>query len=272
MSELKHLGVGIVVADKNNNSKHIGVYLPESFPYHEGNITAAAKEITRTITDHHGEETENTVYKKMIVKAEWKGEANDLFAPKVKAGQQVDVFEIDGTNVYFWKELGRDNHLKRLEKAGKAYNASNAKVTTAESLTKENTYGWVVDAENQLIQFWTSMANGERAAFTFEYDGKEGIMKAGDGSNSIQLDLQSGKFNVLTESGTGLELKKGKVKVFAAEEITFETKNCYVKAEKLIVEGDGEIKGDLKVGGTIEAETFTGTEAFIGDVSGYIRA
>ena len=275
MSELKSLGMGIVAQDKNDNSKHIAVFLPESFPYHEGNITSEAKEITRKITDIHGNETENTVYKKMVVKAEWKGENNELYAPSVRAGQQVEVLEIDGTNIYFWKALGRDLHLRRGEKVGKVYNASNAKVTTAESLTKENTYGWVIDTNTGIVQFWTSKDNGEKAAFTVELNGKDGAVKVGDGENMIEIDSNTGTITGTTASGTSIVLEKKNVKVIASDTITFETKKCVI-TDKLIVEGDNEGKGDLKLSGdlkatNIDATIYTGDSAFISDVSGYLR-
>jgi hypothetical protein len=235
----KLVGKGIAAEDKNDNSKFLSVFLPESLPYHDGEINGSAAKVSRTIKNADGDEEEVKIFKKATVKAEWKKGSNDRIAPSVRKGETVNVYELMDTNIYYWEALGDGSHLRRKEKFSRVFNAFGESTETDTPQVKGNTYGVEVDTANGYLRIWTSADDKEKTAFDIDLNGGTGILTIMTTSKMV-IQMNAVTDTILAENSKH-------TRVFIHEnEVDIEAKTVNINADKTKVSKDLEVAGKVK--------------------------
>lgn len=255
MSQYIYCGRGVVAADKNDGSKNISVYLTEKLPFFEGEIHNGIATTKRTGTDADGKPYEATLQSGTSVKAIWITEGNRITSPNVRKGEMVDVFEAEGTNKFYWKEVGGNNHLRRGEAVTWAFNASSTDVKQDEPLTARNSYVFTVDTKKGMVGIKTSTVNKEKVGYSVQMNGKDGLYTVSDtAGNIIQINSVKNTISIKNSDNTYITLTGKTIVGFSAGEIK-------LKSPKITLEGDVEITGNTKCKSALDV---TGTSKFNG--------
>lgn len=236
-SQLRFTSLGIVAADKNENSKFISVHLSEHLPFYEGDVTNDITNIEFKGKDHHGKEYKHTLQKGMTVKAEWKGSPNRITSPNVRKGETVEIYELGGENRFFWAETANNNHLRRAEAVTWAFNASGTPVDSDEPPTASNHYTATIDGKDGHITLATSLANKEKAQYVMQMHGKEGHLSMSDNKgNLFQIDSADGTVTIKNGSGSKVVMHGGIINIECSDQIV-------MKATKVTIDGDLDVTG-----------------------------
>ncbi|AFQ96640.1 baseplate assembly protein [Erwinia phage phiEaH2] len=190
----------------------------------------------------------------------WKFNSNRVNPPDVKKEDYVLILRLGKTDIYFWIDLNFAN-VKRLEDAVYAWSAD-PENQMADDLS--NAYVLNVSSIDKHITLRTTMLNGEKAAFLFQFDNANGTWQCVDQKgnkfymNSVEDDLgfenpMLSKININKEDiflfskrSINLETQtineKCKVRITdAAESVTFKTPKWKMDG------AEGEFTGNLKV-------------------------
>jgi len=249
-SNLRFISLGIVLADKNDNSPFALVMPKEHLPFHEGDVTADITTINRTGIDIDGNAYSINLQKGLGVKAKWYGNGNRRTAPNVVKGEEVELYEINNTGIYLWKEIGNDNHLRRQEAVTWAFRASSAPVDTDIPPTADDCYTATVDGKNGHITIATSTNNQERAKYTAQLNGRDGHLTLSDNKgNLIQIDSETGTIVALNNSGSHVSIQGTEITAQAKDTITIISTNVNIIANTTTISGDVIIQKSLTVDG-----------------------
>lgn len=213
-SHFRMTSIGTVAADKNEGSKFISVYLNEHLPFLEAELTDQCSQTEHTGIDADGNAYNHTLQLSSTVKAEWKGTPNRVTSPSVKRGEQVEVWELGSTGMYYWHEMARDNQLRRKEAVTWAYGADSTPNTTDVPQTADNNYTISVDGVNGHITVNTSRANGEKAGYTTQMNGRDGHFTILDtAGNIVQMDSNTNAITLKVSTGEYITLASGKLTI-----------------------------------------------------------
>ena len=254
----KYKGVGVVLEDKNDGSKNILVHLQEEFPTAEGDISPLHTNTEYSGVDMHGVAYKHVLQSNTGIKAIWKETPNRLTAPDVRAGQQVDIYQVGDGDMFYWEELGRTKNLKRAERALYGWNASGADITADDSVTDHNHYTMDVNAKGGNITLLTSKNNGEYCGYTIQLDTKNGHVLISDDIGNV-FNLDSKKSNLLMQSAKGGTVSiKGPDVILQGKALigNFETISL---AGKTLIKGDTTINGDTLLEGNTQITKETTT-------------
>lgn len=277
----RKVSVGTVVQDKNDGSPFISVYMKEMLPFHTGNITDDVVNIVRNGIDMDGVAYNVTLQRTLAVKAQWKRTPNRITSPNVRAGMDVEIWEAGNSGKYFWVEMGGNDHLKRQESVTYGWNASGTPITENEPSTSENKYTATVDTKNGFAEFKTTMANGEKAMYRFQINGKDGHATLTDHlGNIIQISSEDNGLSFTNADKTTINahgkhiymecdetavVKAKKIQAIYSESASLEHKNgtsiiltpdsITGKATNIKWDGEVEITGGLNVAKNITAPT-----------------
>lgn len=285
-SQLKYLGIGIAVSDKNDNSKTLAVYPQEHMPFHEGDISSTHAATEYNGLDDSGNAYNVTLQKGMSVKAIWLGQPNRITSPNVRKGEQVKLYEVADTGEYYWKEMGRDAQLRRGETVAYAFSATTAPSTTDIAPTAENHYTATIDGVNGHMTITTSQANGEKAGFTIQANGKEGHFTVKDNFNNIiQVNSVNGSITITNKAGSYITSNKdeitcknktGSFVTINSDSISAQNNtgtNVILNGSSANVKGGGtltidfpniQINGNVQINGNLETK---GTSKSDGDIN-----
>lgn len=213
----------------------------------------------------------------------WKFNSNRVNPPDVKKEDYVLILRLGKTDIYFWIDLNFAN-VKRLEDAVYAWSADPDN-QMADDLS--NAYVLNISSIDKHITLRTTMLNGEKAAFLFQFDNANGTWQCVDQKgnkyylNSVEDDLgfenaMLSKINInkedmflFSKKSINLETQtikeKCKVRITeAAESVTFKTPSWKMDG------AEGEFTGNLTVlkdftykGEGTGIGTFTVSEAII---------
>lgn len=209
MSHLRIMSVGIVAANKPDNSRFIEVYPIEAIPFLEGEITDRIDPLAVTAETPSGQQYTVNLQRSMTVKAEWHGETHRRTSPNVRKGEQVKLWTTGRSERYYWEPMGRDDKLRRTETVTWAFVASKQPDDVDIEIDDSNTYTFTIDTAGQHVTLRTSKDNGEYARYTIQINTKDGNITAmDDEGNIIQLDSKNTKILMLNKDGTFLTLDK----------------------------------------------------------------
>ena len=254
-SKYKLYSIGVVAADKEDKSRVIEVYPFEKIPFFEGEISDDTVDITKEGVDASGQTYHVKLTKSMTVPAEWIGETNRWTAPNVKKGEQVKLYTVDTTDIYYWEPVGRDDHLRREELVIWGFAASKSGSDKDIQLTQDNCYVFIVDTKNGHVTMKTSKDNGEHCRYTLQADGKNGIFTAMDDlGNMVRINSKTTEILLINADNTLIRLSKKVLEVAAAEMIKADTEKLIVKTKRTEVTGDTLIDGQLDVTGLITSK------------------
>ncbi|ANZ48206.1 baseplate assembly protein [Erwinia phage vB_EamM_Asesino] len=217
----------------------------------------------------------------------WKFNSNRVNPPDVQKEDYVIILRLGKTDIYFWIDLNMAN-VKRLEDAVYAW-AADPENQMADDLS--NAYVLNISSIDKHITLRTTMLNGEKAAFLFQFDNANGTWQCVDQKgnkyylNSVEDDLgfenaMLSKVNINKEDmflyakkSINLETETLNEKVSkritnASASIKFTTKDWLTTSPTSKFDGNFEVSQDFKYGGKgVGVGTFTVSEAIIANIT-----
>lgn len=255
-SAMRLVSIGVVAQDKNDNSPFIAVFLKEAHPFHEGDISPHHVTTNYQGTDKDGKDYSVTLQSGMTVKCRWKSTENRITAPSVKKGDEVEVYEVGDTGVYYWSSLPINKNLRRAETVVYAWNASKSPLDKDEQPNAKNHYLITVDGKNGNMTISTSKANGEKAAYTLQINGKDGHLSMVDDLGAVlQIDSVKGNFILGVTGDISLSSKNT---VLLTEKFSVKAKQVYMDSPTVVFNGNFTVKGDTNIEGALKASTVKG--------------
>lgn len=179
--------VGSVLEDKKRDSAVVKISVPELFPDSGGSADPADKRSIIRTQNASGQSEETVTNTTNHLTCTWLGES-DFYAPWVRKGEQVLVYQIGDTPKFFWGEFKRDRELRKTD-IKRIYVA--AKNSNNEALDDSNIYFFELNSEDQTVSIQTSKANGEVTRYVMKLNCKTGeFVLTDDLNNSIYLNSQ----------------------------------------------------------------------------------
>ena len=212
--------IGIVVEDKQLQSREIKVYIRDMTPYSAGNLGDNTRQEQYTITNETGEKVSSNVNTTNSVTADYFGlYSNRAFPPDVVKGEQVLVLQFADEDKYYWVPMGRDDNLRKGELIRFA---ASDDMSPSKQLTEANTYFVELDTKlAKRIRLHTSKSNGEAFGYDVIIDAMNSFIQiADDQGNRIELVSPESKIKLTNNSGTTVNIEKENITVLAPSEIT----------------------------------------------------
>lgn len=286
-SQVDFYSLGIVAEDKARNTDRVKIIPIEVSFMQPTKVNAEESETEHTYSS--GNATDNIRVKEAnhITAKWWKFNSNRVNSPNVKKEDQVLIYRLGKTDIYFWVDLNSSN-VKRLEDAIYAWSGDPTN-QMADDLS--NAYVFNVSPMDGHITLRTSKMNGEKNAYIWQFNTRDGswICKDDLGNkyymNSPEYDLgfenaMRSKINMNKEDifmfstrSINMETKTIKAKcdvwdVTAAKSATVKTADWLTDSPKSQFTGHVNVDKNFGYGGTGEGKgTFTVTEAIINNIT-----
>jgi hypothetical protein len=219
---------GTAAEDIEENSVVLKVICPELSPHSPyGSVGAGITQGSVTLSDRDGNKISTPLTAANHVVATWEGASNQKYPPLIRKGEPVEVFKLADQNKFQWRTTGRGRGFRTTDRM---YFDIAATDPSKPGVDKDdtNTYSLYMDSQNKKLGGKTSKANGEVAAFSFEFDLAAGTFHITDDSeepgNRIFLDVgaKTGKPVFQVNLSTGLAMK-------------FEKDDAYFKIPKKLI-------------------------------------
>lgn len=263
VTENRAPGLGTLNEETGEYEGWINVNPTEQTPFIDGELRSNPETTQAKGVDADGQPYEDEVESDNCIPAVWLPlGSNRITPPDVRRGERVILWAVADSDTIYWTEFG-DNHLRRLETVIYAWNA-NPNLEAKNGIDFKSCYYFEISGHGKHVTLCTSRANGEKAAFTFQFDGGEGrVTLQDDGDNHLFLDALERLWRLQNGDGTTLELDKRNFRVEAPDNIdctagktvSFECTDYTVKAKTFTVDspistfqGNGKFTGDLGVG------------------------
>lgn len=267
-SQVHFYSLGIVAEDKSRNTDIVKI-IPIEVSFMEP-TKVAVQEMETEKSHSTGTATDNLKVKEgnTITARWWKFNSNRVNSPLVKKEDQVLIYQLGSTDIFFWMDLNTSN-VKRLEDAIFAFSADPTN-QMADDLS--NAYVINYSPIDGHITLRTSMMNGEKAAYIHQFNTRDGIWLCRDHlgnqyyMNSLEYDLgfenaMLSKINMnkedifmFSKKSINLESKliKGKCDVWdveAGKSATFKTQSWKVDSPESEFTGNMVVQKDFTYNG-----------------------
>jgi hypothetical protein len=240
------VGVGVCASNKALNSKVVDVTPTEWLPMHDGEMTSNPTKMTHKSTNVDGNEEQGMILMDQVVEATWlPGGSNRLSAPDVRRGVHVELWATADSDKYYWKTMGLDDHLHKLETV--IIGISNTTDESITELTPEHMYWIEFSTHSKRLAFCTSKSNGEayQHELYVDTDASE-FMYTDDIGNLVNVNSKLNLIHLQNAKGTYIKIDQKDIKMFAPQDMFVDIKrNIDVKAGKNIT---------VKAGNDIDVE------------------
>lgn len=244
MNLINWLGVGIVAATKETNTKEILVHLPSMAPMADGRVIAQTQQMQETSLNMAGEAETSTTLTSNVIPAVWNsfGDANRLTAPDVREGSKVSIYQVGGQNQYYWTTQGFGAESHRLETIVWGFQA-NPGVDENTPFNLDNFYTVTLDTRNGFMAMRTAQTNGEKSGFEAKIDGMNGRIDARGSNGSIFcIDDHNDHCFYTNKAGAIFSVNKKKITLNAPDSTTINAEESInLRTKQLNVQVDGEI-------------------------------
>lgn len=248
---LKPFGIGRAVENKELSSKTCDLTIIELFAFSEGEVKADTSDIGYNGPDASGVIKSTKIKFNKSIKAEWLPiGSNRKSAPDIRRGERVQVYRLGDTNRYFWKEMGLDDDLRRLETV--IFAISNCSDNDKVKLEASDFYFLEFSTHAKLITLKTSKSDGEPFEYLAQFDTKAGsFLIEDDTDNRIHLVSAERLLEFHNADKSFIRLEKKKIRMHADEDVEITTKRLKISATE-------SIATDTKTQ-TVNATTYSAT-------------
>lgn len=200
VSVLRPISFGYAASNRSG-SHFIEVCPIEPLAFLGGEVNASVNRINETGEDGDGKKYTVTLEFGNTLSAKWLPEdnTNRITPPDVRVGERVMIYRFADSDQYFWRTLGMDNYLRRLETVIYAFSATEEET---EELNSDNCYFFEVSTHSKHITLSTSKVNGEPFAYTIQIDTGEGIITITDDAGNF-FTMNSQERQLRLENGDG---------------------------------------------------------------------
>lgn len=229
ISGYRLVSIGYVAQNKPRTTNDVEVYLSEKNPMLNGELKDQVIDDTCEGVDYKGKPITAAVKLGNTVTAQWKGGVgNRLTSPDVRRGERVQIFQYGNNDQYYWDILEVPGQsVRKRETITEVFNNSTNENDNIPS--EKNSWVREVSTHDKVVTFIkTNRSDGERVAYTFQMDVKNGVwVIADDLGNYIQLDSFESRIELVNSSGSMIDINK--------DTISIKTKHVKIDASDMIV-------------------------------------
>jgi hypothetical protein len=223
--------IGIAACDKNESSRELQVMIPSLLPFYRGEMKATHQDAEFTVNDGKSSRTVTTTTSNVVTAYYRDSDPNNSFPPDVRKGEQVIVYQNEGSHIYYWKSSGRNNNARRTETKRIAISAT---LENAPDLDDTNTYYIELDTRrDKHIRLKTNKANGESFAYMFNIDAaKSQVILCDDAGNQIFIDSNIPRVFMSNKSNSMIDLNDKNIVIACENDITINAKTgkCHIES------------------------------------------
>lgn len=209
----KPIGIGYVMSNKKLREMEIEVYLPEQTNLRDGELLPATKDLEYELEDINELIRKGKITTGNTVPATWLPmTAHHLEAPSVRRGERVMVYNMADSEVYYWKEMGLDEDLRKLDTIVFAISATKDEQDT--KLTATNTYWIEFSTHSKKVALVTTQADGEPFGYEMFLDTAKGTFRLIDTVNNyVELISEDNKIQMVTAEEAFAKVEKNTVQL-----------------------------------------------------------
>ena len=240
MSESKfgRYAIGTVLTDLMPGSKEIKVMPHEVMADVEGDLEAK-ETVNKQITDSAGSTHDVKLDVENALTATWYNpNSNRVTPPNVRKGEKVEIYKFADSSKYYWKTMGNELDLRRLEDVVYVFvNTSDEKETV---INDSNSYTLNISTLNKMIKIQTADNDGEATTYKLYMDTKEGQVVLEDGrGNKVGLDSPTDTFSIKAnnevniEGATTVNVKSTTVNVVGSDKVNVSGNTVNITGSKV---------------------------------------
>lgn len=260
ISMFRLVAIGTAAENKSIKTTKLHVTPHEKLQFLDGELATNVDTMEYEGPDASGVVKAGKAFIGTTIQMEWLPETNRLKTPpSVRRGERIGIYQFASNDKYYWRSLGLDDHLRRLETIIIAINA-NPTEDGQDPDDPANYYLLEMSSHNKTITLQTSQRNGEFCTYGFQFDLVNGKVVLEDNvNNHFLFDSKNHHFEFKNALGTHFEMNKKNIRGYAPD-------NIYIRADKNIQMSAGkEIMIDaptsvtIKSGGTVQRWSPGGT-------------
>lgn len=211
------IGIGYVMSNKLLRKMEIEFYLPEQANLRDGEILPGSKDLKYSLEDINQLVRRGVITTANTLPATWLPmSAHHLEAPSVRRGERVLIYAMANSKTYYWKEMGLDENLRKLDTVVWAISATRDEEDTV--LTAKNTYWVEFSSHSKKIAIVTSQADGEPFGYELFLDTAKGEFRVLDSvSNYVELVSAENKIQMVSAEQAFAKVEKNTVQLQTPE-------------------------------------------------------
>lgn len=219
VSLFKPYSAGIAAENKELKSPYLMITPHEKLPFLDGELKENPTALGFKGTDADGNAYEGNVFTDNVIKATWLPESsNRLYAPDVRRGERVMIYQYGDADKFYWRPLGLDDHLRKLETIVIAI--SGTKDEGVAELNPENCYFIEFSTHTKRITLQTSKADGEAVSYKAQFDAVLGQFTLNDDlENEFFMDGVNGYLKLVNTQKSLIELDKENIRFTAPKAV-----------------------------------------------------
>ena len=278
LSALVPVSLGYAVQNLTPGQRVLEVMPVEHTTGVDGEITSTVEKIELQGVDPDGQQYSTAVSSSTGIPCTWLPfGSNRLTPPDIRRKERVLIYRFADEDKYYWKELGLDDAMRRLETVIYFWNG-NPNTDGEDEINIDNCYYFEVSPRTGNVTFQTSKANGEPYRYTFQIDAQEGRWTATDDiDNFVEVESAAALIRLHNSMGTYMELSKKNFNLFAPDSATMVAVNSFkvqtklyrlIASEKAVFDtplatfsNNVEIGGNATVGGFVKAASVSASGA-----------
>jgi len=173
------------------------------------------------------------------IKCYYLGHSN-ASVPHVTVGEQVLVYHYLGSDIFYWKELGRDNELRRLEKyrifvadQQKVDKEADTALTNKKRINDDNSYYLEFDTINKHILLSTANSDGETIRYFLKMNTKTNTFSIWDTKgNRFEIDSDEHRLYMRNQEQSVVDIHGTNINMWSQDSITIESDTVTVVSRK----------------------------------------
>lgn len=237
-----YMGIGVVAENAILGHEELLHVAPQDqLPNMRGRLELNPQKFTTKGVDSRGKAYQSKVETGSTVTAKWLNEdSNRITPPQLMKGETVHLYRFNGDETFYWKPTNQHMNKRVQEVVVEAYAAKPKEAAKEETPTNiKNSYTRTVDTANGLMEMRTSKANGEKAAWTVQMNGKDGKLVISDGDgNFIQIDSTLTCIDIQNKDRTHIQLDKQVINIQSDKTINMKTETWNVECKTFNLKAD----------------------------------
>lgn len=216
-SKFRFYSIGLVVKDKERESMIAYVSPIEIMPLLDGLMDHSEGVLEDQGVDSFEREYQVKVKHSNAIKCKWvPWGGTRVTAPDLVKGERVAIYRFADSDIFYWKEMGLEADLRRLETV-RFLVAANKDRESTDPRSPENSYVFEVSAHDRLITLRTTKLNDEPYSYVWQLNTTEGVwVFTDDVGNYIQLDSKETVITFKNANETTYELNKNNIIEYAS--------------------------------------------------------
>jgi hypothetical protein len=227
-SVFKKVAIGVVAENIEVKSgtainNTVRVTPTEWLSMRDGELANNPTPMTYKSQDAQGVETQGGFITNNTIPCEWlPAGANRLTPPTVRRGMRVELFQTADEAKYYWRYLGLDDHLMKLETIifGISANTTEQKPGEKMPLDPKSMYWFEMSSHSKKVALQTSKVNGEFCSYEMFFDLAGGEFSVNDDlGNWMLLNSKNHLIHLQNQDGTFVKLDRKDIKAYAPQNI-----------------------------------------------------